>query len=308
VTRHTHEFELIEWIRSIVGESPRIPVGIGDDAAAIHFPRDAKCLFATDMLMEGVHFRCPPATPRQIGRKALAVNLSDMAAMAGRPLAAFVSIALPKAVGRAWAEELHRGIHQLAMEFGVTLAGGDTNSWNGPFVISVGVIGESTERGPVLRRGAQPGDWIMTTGAFGGSLSGKHLSFQPRIMEALQLHEAVSLHAMIDVSDGLASDLHHILAESGVGAVLHEKTIPISTAAHDINDGQPALWHALGDGEDFELLFTVSREEGQRLLDRPPFDVPLAHIGEIVVGAGCVLRDADGRERVLPTLGWQHEL
>src|SRR5437868_4064648 len=172
------------------------------------------------MLMEGVDFTIPPATPQQIGWKSLAVNLSDIAAMAGQPVACVVSVSLPRQNGFALGQDLMEGIVQCADQFGVAIAGGDTNTWDGPLVISITVLGEPTSKGPVLRSGAGPGDWIMATGSFGGSIAGKHLNFTPRVNEALVLHETAALHAMIDVSDGLAADLWHILDESCVGAIL----------------------------------------------------------------------------------------
>ena len=153
----------------------------------------------------------------------------------------------------------------LAAEFQVAVIGGDTNSWDGPLVICSTVLGSPTARGPVRRNGAQAGDWIMVTGDLGGSILGKHLAFRPRILEAFELHKAVDLHAMIDISDGLAADLHHLLDESGVGATIRAANLPISEAALRIDDLRSPVEHALGDGEDFELLFTVSPEDGGRL-------------------------------------------
>jgi thiamine-monophosphate kinase len=300
------EFELIEWIRARAAGQPRLTLGIGDDAAAYRMPADTDCLVALDMLMEGVHFTLPPATAAEIGRKALAVNLSDLAAMAGRPLAAFVGAAYPRRYGDSFARDVQGGVQLLADEFGVAVAGGDTNVWDGPLVISVTVLGEATGTGPVRRAGAQVGDWIMVTGQLGGSLRGRHLSFRPRVDEALALHVAVALHSMIDVSDGLVADLNHILEESHVGAVLTADSIPISDDARLMNDGRTPLERALGDGEDFELLFTVAAEDGHRLLNHAPIGVPLAHIGEIVPGKGCELIDAAGQRRPVAPAGWRH--
>ena len=225
------EFALIEWIRSRVATHPRLAIGIGDDAAALQFPQNEDCLVAVDMLMEGVHFTFPKASPRDVGRKALAVNLSDIAAMAGQPVAAVVSLAYPRGQSPDFARDLHLGLQTLADEFGVAVAGGDSNTWDGPLVISVTVLGTTTGTGAIKRSGAQVGDWSLTTGSFGGSIQGKHLTFRPRVEEALRLHQETSLHAMIDVSDGLAADLHHLLDESGVGAVVHADAIPISDVA-----------------------------------------------------------------------------
>jgi thiamine-monophosphate kinase len=260
------------------------------------------------MLMDGVDFRLDETDPSAIGHKALAVSLSDIAAMAGKPLAAVIALALPKQEGRQLAERIQAGIRSLAAEFNVALVGGDTNSWDGPLVISSTVLGTPTGHGPVRRSGAEAGDWILVTGDLGGSILGKHLKFQPRVREAIALHQSARLHAMIDVSDGLAADLHHLLEESGVGATIRAADVPISEAAQRIDDLRSPLEHALGDGEDFELLFTVSPEEGRHLCAKPPGDIQLSHIGEITVERGCRLIDTEGHHRPLPPLGWVHSL
>src|SRR5262249_1696172 len=151
-------------------------------------------------------------------------------------------------------EELYLGLREVADAFDTAVVGGDTNSWNGPLVINVTLLGESTPRGPVRRAGARVGDWLMVTGPLGGSILGKHLDFTPRVREALRLHELVSLHAMIDVSDGLAADVGHLCDESNCGAVLRAEGIPLTPEASQIADGRSPLEHGLGDGEDFELV------------------------------------------------------
>ena len=302
-----HEFSYIEWIRRQVAVNDRTMLGIGDDAASFRFPAAADLLLATDMLLEGVHFTFPELTPADVGRKALAVNLSDIAAMAGNPLGCLVSVALPRQSSRRIGEEVHHGLQQLAEEFAVDVLGGDTNVWDGPLVINVAVIGEATSRGIVKRGGAQVGDWIFVTGPLGGSLFGKHYQFQPRVAEALRLHAQVDLHAMIDVSDGLAADLGHILTESGVGAVVYEESVPVSEAAHRWEDGRSAFSHAISDGEDFELLLTVSAEDGERLLAAAPADSPLYHIGEITAGSESILRRGDGTAVPFEPAGWEHQ-
>jgi thiamine-monophosphate kinase len=300
------EFDLIAYVRARAARHPRLALGIGDDAALVRFPGSSGSLVTVDMLMEGVDFTLAGATGRQIGWKALAVNLSDIAAMAGMPVACVVSVALPRRGGFELGRELLAGVELCAAKFNVALAGGDTNTWDGPLVISVTVLGEPTAKGPVLRSGARAGDWIMTTGTFGGSLAGKHLDFAPRVAEALALHQAADLHAMIDTSDGLAADLWHILEESHVGAVLEETKVPISDAAWQIHDMRSPFVHALSDGEDFELIFTVSPAEGQALLNKPPCDVQLSHVGEITSGPGCLLKFPDGTAKPLRALGWKH--
>ena len=303
-----HEFSLIDWFRQRVGdaESQRIPLGIGDDTAVLAGTGAESILCAVDVLLEGTHFTRSQATAREIGHKALAVNLSDIAAMSGRPTAALVGLVLNRSLGADFAKELLSGLHDLAKEFDVAVVGGDTNIWDGPIVVSVSVLGEATPQGAVRRNGARAGDWIMATGSFGGSLAGKHLRFQPRVREALALHQQAALHAMIDVSDGLAADLSHILTESGVGAVIDADAVPVSDAARSMSDGRSPLEHALSDGEDFELLFTVTPTDGENLLDHPPIDLPITCIGVIVDQAGCQIHDSKGNMTSLPPLGWQH--
>src|SRR5262249_43585157 len=158
---------------------------------------------------DGSCFRLDEAGPRRVGRKAMAVNLSDIAAMAGRPVAAVASVGLPRRGGRALAEELYLGLREAADAVATAVVGGDTNGWHGPLVISGTLLGEATGAGPVTRAGARPGDWLLVTGPLGGSILGKHLDFIPRVREALALHATAELHAMIDVSDGLAADVGH---------------------------------------------------------------------------------------------------
>jgi thiamine-monophosphate kinase len=291
------EFAYIQWLRAQTPPNAGVLIGPGDDAALIRWPDDAPCLVSTDMLAE--------AGPRAVGRKAMAVNLSDIAAMAGRPRAAVASVALPRQSGMELASELYLGLRELADAFGTALVGGDTNSWDGPLAISVTILGATTERGPVKRSGAQAGDWILVTGELGGSILGKHLSFVPRIREALQLHELADLHAMIDISDGLAADLNHICEESRCGAVLHAESIPITEAARKMNDGTTPLDHALGDGEDFELILAVSEEDGRRLVKTQPVpEIRLWHVGECV-STGLWLED-QGTCKPLEPKGYVH--
>ncbi len=298
------EFSFISWLRSQTPGSSRVLVGPGDDTAVLA-PSARQQLVTVDMLMDGTDFWIAEIGARAAGRKAMAVNLSDIAAMAGIPTAAVVSVALPKLGGRELAEELHRGLREVADAFGVPIVGGDTNSWDGPLVISVTLLGEATERGPVLRSGAKPGDWILVTGPLGGSIRGKHLAFTPLVKEALELHAAASLHAMIDISDGLAADLNHILEESRCGAVLVAESIPISRDAVElsITSGKTALEHALGDGEDFELVLAVSPADGEHLQREFP---TLAKLGECVESGLWI--EEDGVRRELQPTGWVHRL
>lgn len=301
------EFAFIKWLRGQTPGHGRVLIGPGDDTAALQLAGERACLVTTDMLLEGSCFRLAEAGARAVGRKAMAVNLSDIAAMAGKPVAAVVSVGLPRAGGRELAEELYRGLREMADAFDTPIVGGDTNSWDGPLVISVTLLGEATERGPVRRSGARPGDWLLVTGPLGGSIRGKHLTFTPRVREALRLHELVPLHAMIDISDGLAADVGHICEESRCGVVLRAESIPIAEAARQMQDKRSPLEHALGDGEDFELVFAVAADEARGLLASQPIPgICLAHLGEIV-DDGLWLEEAGSRKPLEPR-GYVHRL
>lgn len=303
------EFALIDWIKRQQARDSRVPLGIGDDASVIDLGDAKNAVVTTDMLMEGTDFTFPPATPYLAGRKALAVNLSDLAAMAAVPHSAFVSVSLPRR-GDKWTEEFFRGIFDLAKKFDIAIAGGDTNSWDGPLVVNIAAIGTPGRKGVVTRSGARPGDWIMVTGPFGGSIIEHHLTFTPRVREALQLVDTIELHAMIDTSDGLAADLRHILEESGVGAAVDAEAIPISDAARRLSatDGKSPLEHALGDGEDFELIFCIGPEDGQRLINQQVTTTPCTKIGVITAAKDYLLKDDQGVAQPMPQLGWVHRV
>ena len=285
----------------------RLITAPGDDTAVMHVGH-GDLLLAADMLMDGVHFDLGTTPPHLVGRKALAVNLSDLAAMAGAPESATVCLALPKAGGEELAKALYSGLLPLAEEYGLTIAGGDTNAWDGPLVISVAITGRAHTRGSVRRSGAVAGDWICVTGTLGGSILGHHLSFTPRLREAWQLHRDYGLHAMLDLSDGLAGDLRHILRASGVGARLDAAALPISQAARRLAAGQPdpvdaARQHALNDGEDFELCFTLPEAAAQRLLAAQPLPgVSISKIGEVTAAKGLVWQGGSA----VAAGGWQH--
>lgn len=260
--------------------------------------------------MDGTDFHLADAGPYQVGRKAMAVNLSDVAAMAGRPRFAVVAVAFPQqGAGRfsatEIAQELHRGLSDMASEFNVVIVGGDTNSWDKPLAISVTLIGESTLKGVVKRSGAKVGDAICVTGSLGGSILGRHLEPKPRVNAALQLNEQYSINAMIDISDGLSVDLHHILEASGCGAELQADSIPIHTDAEMLSQqsGRTPIDHALNDGEDFELLFTLPANEAIDLINRQPIsDITLSLIGH------CVAQGFTMDGVAIVPQGWNHAL
>lgn len=307
------ETEFLDWLRGRLGRHRRLPLGINDDAALLEMLAGGTaapgCVLTVDLLTEGVDFRLAETTPERIGRKALAVSLSDLAAMAARPLAALVAAALPRADALNLAKRLYGGLLPLAERYDVAIAGGDTNTWDGPLVISVTAVGEVGPRGPLRRDGARPGDAILVTGDFGGSILGKHFDFEPRIEESLLLQDRYELHAGMDVSDGLSLDLSRMCAASGCGAVLEVDAVPISDAAIKVAaeraGGTTPLEHALTDGEDFELLLAAPLEEAQRLVAEQPLSVPLTIVGEFIAQPGLWRRES-GQLAPLAARGYLH--
>lgn len=305
------EAELIRYLRERIGPHPLVHLGIGDDAAVLSLAGQRQCVLTVDLLTDGVDFELARVDPRRVGRKALAVNLSDLAAMASRPLAGVIALALPRSGGRQLAVDLYEGLLPLAEHYGLGIAGGDTNSWDGPLVVCVTLIGQLTKRGPLCRSGARPGDRIVATGAFGGSILGRHLDFEPRVSEALLLAERYRLHAGIDVSDGLSLDLGRVAAESGCGAAVELAAVPVADDARrwaaQRADGSTPLDHALGDGEDFELILAVPPGEAERMLAEQPLAVPLTAIGQFIDEPGLWQIDASGQRSPMVPRGYQHE-
>jgi thiamine-monophosphate kinase len=296
-----NEFELIARLTRDLAGNSSVVVGAGDDCAVLEVGlADRLLLFKTDAVVEGIHFNAT-AAPGQIGRKALARCLSDVAAMAGTPTAAVVTLALPRNFDSGFVEAMYDGLNNLAKQHEVAIVGGETTTNPERMLVSVAVLGW-VDRGQGGRRcQAKAGDAIFVTGELGGSLAGRHLDFEPRLAEARWIASHFSLHAMIDLSDGLAEDLRHILKASGGGAELLSAAIPISRearrAARAGSSTKPALLAALTDGEDFELLFTVASREAVPLLDAWRTRFPglrLSCIGKIVPQAGITLRDRHG--------------
>ena len=308
-----NEFELIARLTKSLPTNPTVVTGAGDDCAVLDFGLpDQWLLFKTDAIVEGVHFT-KETPPEKIGHKALARALSDIAAMAGTPTAALVTIALPPGFDVKFIEAIYAGLSALAQKHGVAIVGGETTTNPEGILISVALLGFAPRGKTVPRSGAKAGDAIFVTGELGGSLAGKHLEFEPRLAEARWLAEHFSVHAMIDLSDGLAGDLRHILKASRVGAELLKPAIPISRAAKegarscagqganhppiDIGGYKPALAAALSDGEDFELLFAVAGADAVKLLDAWKKQFPklkLSCIGKITAGEGVTIRDQTG--------------
>lgn len=296
-----NEFELIAQLTRELPTNAAVHTGPGDDCAVLDLDVPGQqLLFKTDAVVEGIHFEKTTA-PERIGRKALARSLSDIAAMAGTPVAAVITLGLPENFQSDSIIQIYAGLNQLARQYGVAIVGGETTTNPGRLLISVALLGRVATGKAVLRTGAQAGDALFVTGELGGSRAGKHLDFTPRLTEARWLADHFPLHAMMDLSDGLAGDLPHLLRASRVGAELLKSAVPISRAARARarrgDAARSAFAAALTDGEDFELLFTLPSHEAVPLLDawktRFP-ELKLSCIGKIVPGAGLRLRDATG--------------
>ena len=293
------EFDLIHALAAAAAPDPRVPVGIGDDAAVLDLPGcDAKLVVCTDLVAEGVHFTAE-TPPELVGRKAAAVNLSDCAAMNAVPVAAFCGLLTDRRRGYDFAAGVMAGVSGMCRESDVSLAGGDTASHGGPASVCVTVV--ATADRPVLRSGAEPGDALLVTGRLGGSLaSGRHLTFTPRLAEAAALCAAAEVHAMLDLSDGLLADCGRSCEASGVAATLFADMLPLHPDAAGLAAG-------LTDGEDFELLLAVSERDAATLLADPPA-CGLTRVGAVSAGAGVRVVDAGGRELAFDRAGFEHPL
>ena len=268
--------------------------GAGDDCAVIGGRRDRWWrLLKTDCVVEGVHF-LPQEKPARIGWKALCRAVSDVAAMGGLPRHAMITIALHPQTEIAWLRGLYAGLRRAARRFGVSIVGGETSRSPGPAFISVALTGEVERSRCVTRSGGKPGDLLYVTGRLGGSLAGRHLDFIPRVREARWLVERFRIHAMMDLSDGLAADLPRLARASKCGFGIHEEKIPRHRGC--------TVAQALGDGEDFELLFAVAPRDALRLdaAWRKAFPrLPLTRIGALTRDADTSVRTAQtGRTKV----------
>jgi len=297
-------------------QSPwRVQVAIGDDAAVLRGDDGRLILFASDLLVEGVHFTRRTVPPRWIGWKALACNVSDIAAMGGRPSAVVVSLGLPPRTPIRFIDAMYEGLEACARRFGVVVVGGDTV--RAPqVVVDVAILGAVEPRHLTLRSGARVGDVLWVTGRLGGSLrSGRHARFMPRLQEAQALVRQVKVHAMMDLSDGLASDLWQMSRASRVVLRIRRAAVPVARAAGTClrracwcrtRRGRQGVEHALMDGEDFELLFAVSRRDAARVPQRLG-SCPVTRIGA-VIGRGVAVEQEfpDGRIRPLVPTGFKH--
>ena len=307
-----NELDLIALLTRSLPANPSVVAGAGDDCAVLDCGAPGRfLLFKTDAVVSGIHFTAQ-AAPEQIGHKALARCLSDIAAMAGTPLAALVTLALPRKFQPRFIERVYAGMNRLAQRCGVAIVGGETTTNPGRLLISIALLGEVDQDKCIRRGGAMDGDALWVTGELGGSLAGKHLDFEPRLAEARWLAANFPIHAMIDLSDGLAGDLRHILKAGGVGAELLKTAVPVSRAAklqaRTSARTKPAFTAALTDGEDFELLFTIAGGDAVKLLDAWKREFPelkLSCIGKIVAGGGVTIRDKNGA-RTLNEHGYVH--
>lgn len=305
------ELAIIEWLRERTGGGKAAGArGIGDDMAVVDTP-GGTVLFSSDMLLDGRHFDTTKHPYEAIGRKAINCCLSDCAAMAVQPLATTVSVALSEAMTDEQTKALMEGMLSAAAAFDVNLVGGDTTRWSSPLAIDVAVVAAPHPGiDPITRFGAKVGDGLFVTGRLGGSGLGRHLDFTPRITEAMRLAQSLgeSLHAMIDISDGLSLDLWRLCQASGVGATLWEVLLRVlvSQDAKQLadQDGTPPLTHLLTDGEDFELLLAVAGDR-ETLARCERLGVPILPIGTITE-KGLALEQTDGNVVALEPKGFVH--
>lgn len=298
-----NENELLTVIKKIVGQpAGQVVTGIGDDAAVIKWTKTSYLLVTCDALVEGVHFISGELTWEQVGRKALAVNLSDIAAMAGLPLYATVSLGLP-APDKKLTTALYRGLSQLARTYQVAIIGGNL-SHSARFFVDITVLGRVEKKRLVLRSGGTPGDKLFVTGTLGGSRHTHHFSFEPRIRLARRLTSLLPVKAMMDLSDGLGADLPRLAEASRTGFRLFADRVPISPRLLSSKTTRRSpLWHALNDGEDYELLFAVP----EKYFTRVPHSVagvPVTFIGELTDGEKVLI--VSGKKITFPAAGFDH--
>src|SRR6056297_163623 len=318
--RHSGEFELIHWIQRQVGSCDQLPVGIGDDCAIDQLPPDQLLLTSKDLLIEDIHFKRAWTSMFDLGRKSVAVNLSDIAAMGGKPRALYLGLGRSKQLKEADLKDFIRGFIYEAKQYDVILAGGDTCGSPGPLIVSVTVQGQVPTGKAVTRRGAVCGDALYVSGTLGDSalalqLLQSGLNLPPHLAQRFQtpsarvalgcfLSENELVTAMVDVSDGLLADLNHLLVASGVGAELALSALPLSEDFRSALNQDPTLIDlALAGGEDYELLVTSARHD----LVQSAIPAPGAvKIGTITAGAGLIIRQENGDSYQCRQRGFDH--
>jgi thiamine-monophosphate kinase len=296
---NTGETKIVQYFmaKSKLSRS-KFPIGIGDDMAQCRLPRGDSVLITTDMLLDGTHFDTKKHTLEQIGYKSMAASLSDCAAMATIPLAAVVAVALPRNFGAENLKKLHKGILAAAEKYNCPLIGGDMTSWDKPLAINVTMLSTVAKTKPVQRSTAKIGDLVCVTGSLGGSLAGRHLNFEPRLKESLEIAKA-GANSMMDLSDGLSTDLNHICRLSGKGAILEADKIPVSKESKGLNG-------ALNDGEDFELLFTIPAKNFEKLKMYWQFKTRITAIGKITKEKEVKIKMSNGKINILKPSGYDH--
>lgn len=310
------ENDFVSWISNQMPTSPLVPIGIGDDMAAVSTGLSISnpaarpfVLLKIDQALDKVHFDSATHSPRQMGRKAVNRCLSDCAAMACRPRAILISVALPDTATEAFARELFLGARDAAAVFDCPVVGGDTAVWNQRLAITVAAMGVTGNQ-PVRRCGAKPGDIVCVSGLLGGSILGRHMGFTPRIALAQKLTEIADIHAMMDISDGLAMDFPRLMKASSCSGVIDAAKLPVHPDAHTLSqsDGQPAWRHALSDGEDYELLFTIPPSAAAGLVGVQSIqaDVPITAIGKVSSEGPLKLLLPDGSTEDWPRGGWEY--
>lgn len=323
-----HELGLIERIAGIAGKSDVI-AGIGDDAAVLPGVDPHEYLLATaDALVEHEHFEMGSVEPNALGRRTIAVNVSDVAAMGGRPLHALSSIAVPERLPLGWIEEVYQGMHLEADRYGVDIVGGNVARIQGPIVLDVTMLGAVDRRHVLLRSGAKVGDFLAVTGLLGGAYALRLASARsarigqedrdtlvrdfavpvPPVEAAQALARSGLVHAALDLSDGLGSDIRRLGAASRVGALLYASRLPVPALVSALAEtlGVAAADMAMFGGEDYQLLLALPREAVQKAASLAA-PTKLTPIGDVIPPEdGYVLQTADGTRKPLPEGGWRH--
>jgi len=327
------EFGFIDRVAPLGITRPEgVVKGIGDDCAVISLDGSEYLLVTTDMMVERVHFLVETTTADALGAKALATNISDIAACGGVPRDAFISLAVPDSVQVEWLDELYAGMAALAKGYGVNLLGGDTTASKTDLIVNIAVTGTVPREQVLFRHTARPGDLVVLTGPTGESGAGceillsfptpptlssetietltpAHLQPRPPVPEGRLLAQSGACTAAIDVSDGLSSDLGHICQDSGVAAVLYEERIPVTAdlaAAANALGKDPLNW-ILNGGEDYVLIAAIVPQMWPQLAEQAAqTGMTFYRIGEFMQGSGMELESRDGRRRPIGKLGWDH--